>query len=335
MEPEAYARIGRALAGTASDRAAFARGLRTEAGSYQIAHLPAGHCGFLEGGLCSLHRRFGEALLPDVCTSFPRAVTHRGPERLLTASLACPEAARRLLLAPDGAERVEVPEAALPRPRPPEARPPLETPLERAAERLHAQPASLRAQLVTLARSAASGEAVSEAMEEAQVQALVFPWAKVASLLLSLLHTRSGYAAQPRWTALVERLQARVDTEDALTVYLAARDAQDARHGERISRAFRHYARYQWARFPVAEAPSPVAYVCRLALRVAMIRFLLALTVPAEATVEALDAGIVECFQLSAKHLEQHPAVREQVDALLACEEPDRFMKALLLATFV
>ena len=48
-----------------------------------------------------------------------------------------------------------------------------------------------------------------------------------------------------------------------------------------------------------------------------------------------MDEGIVRCFQLAAKHLEQHPSVRAQVDGILDCEEQDRFMKTLLFATFL
>src|SRR5205823_4865678 len=62
--------------------------------------------------LCSIQKRHGEAMIPDVCSSFPRPTFQFGSRRYLTGNLACPEAARLCLLAEDAMEQVpSTPEA--------------------------------------------------------------------------------------------------------------------------------------------------------------------------------------------------------------------------------
>jgi len=70
-------------------------------------------CMFLdEQRLCSLHRRFGDEMLPDACATYPRMVGLVDERRELAGSLAWPEVARRALTTDDGTDLVEVePEA--------------------------------------------------------------------------------------------------------------------------------------------------------------------------------------------------------------------------------
>ncbi|MCY1031859.1 flagellin lysine-N-methylase [Corallococcus sp. BB11-1] len=77
-----------------------------------------GHCAFLdETKLCSLQRRYGEAVLPDGCSVFPRVLTRWGAQVEMAGSLACPETARLCLLAEDALVREPVSEAQALRPQ--------------------------------------------------------------------------------------------------------------------------------------------------------------------------------------------------------------------------
>ncbi|CAM3908388.1 flagellar protein FliB [Corallococcus sp. ZKHCc1 1396] len=77
-----------------------------------------GHCAFLdETKLCSLQRRYGEAVLPDGCSVFPRVLTRWGVQVEMAGSLACPETARLCLLAEDALVREPVSEAQALRPQ--------------------------------------------------------------------------------------------------------------------------------------------------------------------------------------------------------------------------
>src|SRR5580704_4856096 len=42
-------------------------------------------------GLCSVHARFGETALPDVCASYPRVIGQLGDRLELTGRMSCPE----------------------------------------------------------------------------------------------------------------------------------------------------------------------------------------------------------------------------------------------------
>jgi len=67
-----------------------------------------GACPFLTPArLCRIHAELGEDFLPDTCALFPRHVRARSGWIDLTASLACPEIARRALAPPDGTEIIE------------------------------------------------------------------------------------------------------------------------------------------------------------------------------------------------------------------------------------
>jgi lysine-N-methylase len=84
---------------------------------------PDGHCPFLDTErLCSLQRRHGDALLPDICATFPRVVTQWGERVEVTGTLACPEVARQCLLEEDAVEPVSSPALSQHVPRPESAR---------------------------------------------------------------------------------------------------------------------------------------------------------------------------------------------------------------------
>lgn len=66
----------------------------------------AGGCFFEEGGLCAIHRDFGEAGLPKTCATYPRNVALFGQSFQLSGYLSCPEVARLCLLEEDATELV-------------------------------------------------------------------------------------------------------------------------------------------------------------------------------------------------------------------------------------
>jgi lysine-N-methylase len=69
-----------------------------------------GDCSFLDQErLCTLQRRFGEKVLSITCASYPRERRIVGGRLEITATASCPELARRLLLRDDATEWVEIP----------------------------------------------------------------------------------------------------------------------------------------------------------------------------------------------------------------------------------
>ena len=58
-----------------------------------------GFCVKLEGGLCGIHRDYGDRFLGDACHFYPRVTRTLGNHTLMTATLSCPEIARLSLFA--------------------------------------------------------------------------------------------------------------------------------------------------------------------------------------------------------------------------------------------
>jgi lysine-N-methylase len=66
-----------------------------------------GCCAFLaDDKLCSLHARFGEAILPDICSHYPRRLGRIDDRIELMGEISCPEIARQVLLRDDALEVV-------------------------------------------------------------------------------------------------------------------------------------------------------------------------------------------------------------------------------------
>ncbi|WP_044198586.1 flagellin lysine-N-methylase [Hyalangium minutum] len=83
---------------------------RTDGFESEITLRPDRTCGFLEEDrLCSVWKRHGESVLPDVCSLFPRVLSYLDERVEVAGTLACPEAARLCLLAEDSLELVEAP----------------------------------------------------------------------------------------------------------------------------------------------------------------------------------------------------------------------------------
>jgi lysine-N-methylase len=96
--------LGRAFVETPEDLKSPSRYVRM-----QLAE--NGSCPFWgEDQWCSLQRRFGERLLPDVCAHYPRSISLVGDEMELAGQLSCPEVTRRCLLDENSCDLVEVDE---------------------------------------------------------------------------------------------------------------------------------------------------------------------------------------------------------------------------------
>ncbi len=75
-----------------------------------------GNCVLLEpDGRCHIHATLGPALLPDVCTAYPRRVVQIDKRKELTGSISCPEVARQVLLHEDAFEQVPLEREMVPR----------------------------------------------------------------------------------------------------------------------------------------------------------------------------------------------------------------------------
>ena len=99
----------------------------------------------------------------------------------------------------------------------------------------------------------------------------------------------------------------------------------------------------QWLRSPFTEAPGLLAYVFRLALRVAMLRLTLvghpdvaALCAQGQGAPEGsqavLDRAAVECFYLVSRHVEQAPDVLELVATLAGAGGTETLGKTFVFA---
>jgi lysine-N-methylase len=68
-----------------------------------------GSCSFFgPDRMCNLQQRYGEGVLPDTCSVYPRALAVSGGRKEQTGLTSCPEVARQLLLYEDAMDLVEV-----------------------------------------------------------------------------------------------------------------------------------------------------------------------------------------------------------------------------------
>jgi lysine-N-methylase len=116
VDRDHFDKIGRMLEADPAERERFlaAAEIRPEPertrGRFAILRVALeASCLFLDSErLCSLQKRFGQRVLPDICASYPRIVSVLGERVELGGELSCPEVARRCLLDPHGTDVVEV-----------------------------------------------------------------------------------------------------------------------------------------------------------------------------------------------------------------------------------
>lgn len=114
-----YEAIREAMSGSEAERLEFARAFTPESDpkrrTVALAVIrPDRSCSLLdEDRLCSLQRRYGESVLPDICASYPRVASRVRDRIEVSGSLSCPEMARLCLLAEDATELTELDPATL------------------------------------------------------------------------------------------------------------------------------------------------------------------------------------------------------------------------------
>ncbi|GMU06964.1 flagellin lysine-N-methylase [Corallococcus caeni] len=309
-----------------------------------------GHCAFLdEAKLCSLQRRYGEAVLPDGCSVFPRVLTRWGTQVEMAGSLACPETARLCLLAEDALVREPVPEEQALRPQ--VARQVAagddawtahaDTVREAMLRLLERREVPFAARLFALGRMAlglgdfyfpgttddAAGERLTTLLREyesgetlaslhAQLEALELPGGPWAGICGAVLRSREATVSSPRFLSLMHAVRASyggADTspDDAWRLHAARRSALESLHGERVHQYFLHHALNHVLRHPFTEAPSLLNAVFLLVLRASVVRWVL---LGHPAVVALLDAPGTPEAALDAAAVEAFQVVAKHVE---------------------
>ncbi len=355
---------------------------------------PDSSCPFLDTQrLCSLQRRHGDAVLPDICATFPRVVTKRGEQVEVTGTLACPEVARLCLLEEDAVEPDAAPSELQHAFRPESAR---RIPLdEEDAYGFHAE--TVRAAMLRLlgrreyplaSRLALLGHLayaldgfyfrgtesfrgeervgavarLTEVLQRFESQdvleaghrdfaSLALPGGPCVSLFTSVLKARLAAGRGERFTTLVRGVLESLplgtgspgELDTAWRSYVERWQRLEAAHGERVHRYFHNYAIHHLWRSPFTDAPSLLAYVFRITLRVGLLRLALVghprvaelRHAPTPEAQEQLDRAAVETFQLVAKHVEQSPDFLSLAEGLVGPGRGgDALGKVLIFATF-
>ena len=110
VDQSTHQRLKKAMGKSPDDAARFSKlsllppGERTREAFADIPEAATGDCPMLEKGLCVIHARHGEGLLPAVCATYPRQMSVVGARREMTGALSCPEVARLALLVPGAVE---------------------------------------------------------------------------------------------------------------------------------------------------------------------------------------------------------------------------------------
>lgn len=266
-----------------------------------------GHCPFLDGQkMCSLHRRYGESVLPDICSTFPRIVSRWGERWELAGTLACPEVARLCLLEADAVDRVAAPELEVLRPVtarhiPAEALDFAERFRDTALRLMGLREYPLSSRLVFLARLTLVLESLRtewgveedprlvRALERFEApavlesihrdfNALELPGGACVSLFVSVLKARVAVRQGARFSALVrgvlesfEAGEDSFDADQAWSTYVERGARLEAAHGERVRQYFHNACVNHWMRSPQGVPTN----VFLLALRMALLRFVL------------------------------------------------------------
>ncbi|MHA7634148.1 flagellin lysine-N-methylase [Corallococcus sp. M7] len=311
-----------------------------------------GHCAFLdEAKLCSLQRRYGEAVLPDGCSVFPRVLTRWGAQVEMAGSLACPETARLCLLAEDALVREPVPEEQALRPQ--VARQVAagddawtahaDTVREAMLRLLNRREVPYAARLYALGRMAldlgdfyfpgttAFGSAETERLAHvlreyesadtlaslsAQLEALELPGGPWAGICAAVLRSREAAVSSPRFLSLMDAVRAsyggaETHPDQAWELHAARRSALESLHGERVHQYFLHHALNHVLRHPFTEADSLLNAVFLLVLRASVVRWVL---LGHPAVVALLEAPGTPVAALDAAAVEAFQVVAKHVE---------------------
>jgi len=293
--------------------------------------------------LCSLHRRFGEEVLPDGCANYPRIVSLVGERRELAGALSCPEVARRALLTEDATDLVAAEPAAFGR-----GSLSLELRDEADAARLDAVRDALYgiatttgypldSRLFCLAHFAHQTEAlVSRRGDPDELEEAIAPLAEPAQLeeahtllasapedgtfglacVVQLLNGAFGEVGSIGFPRVVEEVvtgYAHAPTvEELWPAYAAHRDAVPQSVRSRVDLYLANYAKHYCMTEWHHSAPRLLAHVQRLLLCVATLRFLiLGHPAIAELDSEALDELAVRTVYSLSPATERNPRGKE------------------------
>ncbi|MGE6758672.1 flagellin lysine-N-methylase [Corallococcus interemptor] len=308
-----------------------------------------GHCAFLdEAKLCSLQRRYGEAVLPDGCSVFPRVLTRWGAQVEMAGSLACPETARLCLLAEDALVREPVPEEQALRPQ--VARQvaagddawtaQADTVREAMLRLLNRREVPYAARLYALGRmaldlgdfyfpgtAADDTERLARILREyesadtlaslhVQLEALELPGGPWAGICAAVLRSREAAVSSPRFLSLMNAVRASyggadVHPDAAWRLHAARRSTLESLHGERVHQYFLHHALNHVLRHPFTEAESLLNAVFLLVLRASVVRWVL---LGHPAVVALLDAPGTPVATLDAAAVEAFQVVAKHVE---------------------
>ncbi|HEX5748741.1 MAG TPA: flagellin lysine-N-methylase [Archangium sp.] len=379
-EPQ-WARMRAAVAGSAVESERLRQCITPNPGGASTEHAfiqmrPDGHCPLLDSErLCSLQRRHGDAVLPDICATFPRVVTRWGERIEVSGTLACPEVARLCLLEEDAVEPVPTPLEASHVPRPETARHialdaedawarHAETVREALLRLLHRREYPLPSRLAMLGHLAQGLDGRGEVLQHFEspdvleavhrdFSGLALPGGPCVGLFSSVLRARMAAGRGERFSTLARSVLESLglqegapgDLDAAWRTYAERWRHLEALHGARVHQYFDNYAAHYVWRSPLIDAPSLLAYVFRLALRVGLLRLTLVghprvaelcqEPSPTAGSREQLDRAAVETFQLVAKHVEQAPDFLALAEGLVGPGRgADTLGKVLVFATF-
>jgi lysine-N-methylase len=376
IDAEQYSQLESAMAGSAADRARFGASVRRVAGPEATEHLHAlmvlderGACRLLDPeGTCSVHRRFGESVLPNTCAIYPRQVSLAHGHVELAGSLSCPEVARQLLARADSTV-LDALDRSLLRNRATQHVDDPDDPYEDYLDDVRATvvglleaPYPLASRLffvgwfAELTRAGfhrgagpGAGAALEHAIAAASDEEALAAWHRgfesveataplasqvIARALKDRLEEPFAYAPFKELVrACYAGLGAHAD-DDAVTVDAAAAHAaylekRAGRDGEAIDAMLTRYAVDYWLKDYYTASPDLGVHAAKLVLRIALLRFLL-FTHP---DFDAADPGrtLVEVTYKLARAVEHDHEFAENLDTLLARLEITSLAHAIFL----
>jgi lysine-N-methylase len=334
-----YARLKRAMGKDAAGRERFTRALRLvdkegrDARRFAEIDTAGRGCALLDDDRrCTVHARFGEALLPDVCATYPRHVAWIGETAELAGLWSCPEVVRRALGTDDAFALVEADAALLGRGAVAQAIGPGDPALARV-ERvrrgleaiLEARELPLRSRLFAAAvlghraeevgdDEAALFDELGDAAVLRQLDAALAEDRRDAApafaLVLRMLDWRDDGGRLPALKRVVEAALAgygaaeRPAPAELWARYQARRDALEARDGARLDAWLTAYARQLCHTQLVTASPSLRVHVQQVLLRVALLRVLLAGQPGVDGDAAAREAAAIEVFYAFSRAVE-------------------------------
>ena len=271
-----------------------------------------GYCSQFRDGLCRLHGEFGEHVLSDTCSMFPRKVTRIGNRVEVSSTVACPEAARGILLLPNAMELVDFDRSRLPRQRgelvnlsglePWEAR--YDDLRSGVLELLGVKgvPWSLRAIFVALLADRLTGKFgpgikedwVDQVWQEVANEATLASYAEEISQLeigvehgLQIAHTlfqlRLQQWVRPKFRALLEKCYKNIDSSPELPlnleqvsgIYESRRQKLVQRYEERLDLYFSNFSTNFWFTKKYTDSPGLMTHVRLMLTTTLLIKFLM------------------------------------------------------------